>query len=245
MGTPVDVVLTNLGLMFVLALPSLRWPPAALLAGAAVAFTAGSLVARTFTDALLSVPVAEKLVSYHYPAVAWIGYVWIGMAVGRAPLARGATAIPLAAWGATAAVIGYGGGLVLGSPAPWSGRDASAWFSVTPHSNATLELVGNAGFAVLVIAACLAVARATWWQAPLLAFGTMSLSVYSAHIVVIAIAGDGVVWQPSNAFYVALTGSLIVAATAWRAWRGTGPLEQGVTRLSTDTADALVGRSRI
>lgn len=239
LDTPIDVVLTNLGLMFILVLPALHLPRTAQLALATLAMTAGSTVARAASDGLDGWPVLEKLVSHHYPAASWAGYLLVGMAVGRTPLARGTTAAWLAASGAALTLAGYVEGMVLGSPPPWSRTPGETWASVTPHANTTWELVGNTGWALLVIGACLAVARPSRALAPVLAFGSMSLTVYTAHLVVIWWVGDAMVWQPSNVAFVVLTLALIAAAAAWRAWVGPGPLERGLTLVSNRSAAVL------
>lgn len=242
LGTPVDVILTNLGLMFVLVVPLMRLRPPALLAAAAVALTIGSFAARQLSDRLDGWPVIEKLVSAHYPAIAWAGYVLVGMAVGKIRLGHPA-GLRLAWIGAGAAVAAYGAGIALRGAAPWDGSypvetAGAAWASAAPHSNTTFELVGNAGIAVLAIGLCVAWARPTRWLFPLLAFGSMSLTMYTAHVLVIAAVGDSIVWQPSNVALVVMTLVLTATATLWRTWRGAGPLERLVTIASTRVADA-------
>ncbi len=248
LGTPVDVILTNLGLMFVLVIPVMRLRPPALLAAAGVAFTVGSLAAREASESLDGWWVAEKLVSEHYPALAWSGYVLVGMAIGKTDLRARGTALTLVWIGALAAGLSYGTGVLCGGATPWSGLHSFsaagvAWASVAPHSNTSFELIGNTGVALAVIGVCVAAVRPFRWALPLLAFGSMSLTMYTAHIVVIAAVGDPIVWQPSNVALVVLTFVLIGAATAWRVWVGAGPLEQALTKASTRVADASTGRA--
>ena len=239
-GTPVDIVLTNLGLIFIIVLPVMYWPRTALAALAALAIGAGTIVARAAESGLDNWPVLEKLVSTHYPAVAWVGYVLVGMAVGRAPLARGATAGWLLLSGVVLTVAGYGEGMVLGSAAPWSIRDGETWAAVTPHANTMWEMLGNIGVSLVVLGVCLALAVTSRVLAPLLAFGSMSLSMYTAHVLVIWWVGDDIVYRPSNGAFVALTLSLIAVAALWRTWLGAGPLERGLTRGSQWCADVLI-----
>jgi len=115
-----------------------------------------------------------------------------------------------------------------------------AWASVSPHSNTPFELIGNTGVALVVIGVCVAAVRPSRWMLPVLAFGSMSLTMYTAHILVIAAVGDPIVWQPSNVALVVLTIVLISMATAWRVWVGAGPLERLVATASTRVADATV-----
>lgn len=244
LDTPVDVILTNLGLMFVLVLPFLRVRPPALLAAAGIAVTVGSVASHVASDSLDGWWVAEKLVSHHYPALAWAGYVLVGMAIGKTDLRARGTALMLVWIGGLAAGLSYGTGVLCGGATPWSGVHSFsaagvAWASVAPHSNTSFELIGNTGVALVVIGVCVAAVRPFRWALPLLAFGSMSLTMYTAHILVIAAVGDTIVQQPSNVAFVAMTLALIGAATAWRIAVGAGPLERLLTRASTATADAL------
>ncbi len=240
LGTPIDIVLTNLGLMFFMVLPFLRWPRTALVLLAALAIGAGTTVARAAEGGLDGWPVIEKLVSTHYPAVAWVGYVLIGMAVGRAPLARGATAGWLLIIGTFVTVVGYGEGLLLGSPTPWSLMAGDTWASVTPHSNTIWEMTGNIGLALVIIGVCLALAAPSRLAAPFLAFGSMSLTMYTAHVLVIWWVGDAMVYRPSNVAFVVLTLGLVAVSAVWRTWLGPGPLERALTRGSSWCANALI-----
>lgn len=244
LGTPVDVILTNLGLMFVLVVPFMRLRTSTLLAAAAVAFTIGSVVARHESDGLDGWPVIEKLVSGHYPAIAWVGYVLVGLAVGKTELRARGTALMFVWVGSLAAGAAYGAGIILGGAAPWDGTHAAVaagagWASVAPHASTPFELVGNTGIALLIIGLCVAGVRASRWLFPLLAFGSMSLTMYTAHVLIIAAVGISIVRQPSNVSLAVVTLALIATASTWRVALGAGPLERLVTRASTAVADAL------
>ena len=244
LGTPVDVILTNLGLMFVLVIPLMRLRPPLLLAASVAAATIGSFVARQETDRLDGWPVIEKLVSEHYPAIAWAGYVLVGMAVGKLDIQAHRTALGLTCGGAVTAVASYGLGILWGGATPWSDVGArspvgAAWASVAPHSTTTFEIIGNAGVALAVIGACVAAARPSLGLLPLLSFGSMSLTMYTAHVLIIAAVGSAIVWEPSNEAFVVTTLALVAVATVWRVVAGSGPLERLVTRASTAVADAL------
>jgi hypothetical protein len=244
LGTPVDVILANLGLMFVLVIAFMRWRTPSLLAAAAVAATIGSLVARLASDRLDGLPVIERLVSEHYPAIAWAAYVLVGMAIGKTDLRAPLNALKLVWIGTLTAAASYGAGILCGGATPWSGvRAASSvgatWASVAPHSNTSFEIIGNTGVALAVIGACVATARPSLGIFPLFAFGSMSLTMFTVHVLIIASMGGQIVWQPSNVALVAMTTVLIAAATVWRIAVGAGPLERLLTRASTGVADAL------
>ena len=130
----------------------------------------------------------------------------------------------------------------------WRTREAQAidWVSPTggiadlgAHSYSPVEMLGNAGVAGAVIALCCWLAslapRVTW---PFAAAGAMTLTLYSGQIVLIAIAGPDIVYQPSNLAWIALCAVSIAFASVWR-WRvGQGPLENVFTSASTAAADA-------
>ncbi len=242
LNTPIAIILTHLGVMLLVVIPAMRWRAPALFIGGAAIMVGGALAYHVVAHGADGVPVLQTFTSTHYPAIAWTGYVLVGMGIGRLPLWEVRTA-GLVTWtGTLVAVAGYGAGAIAGSSAPWQAPAGPWWASLEAHSTSPAEMVGNTGVALLVIGVCLLVARPHPLWFPALAFGSMSLSVYTAHIVVIAIVGDGVVWQPSNVSFAALTLSLMAGATAWRVAAGTGPLEKLMTVASTRAADALVRR---
>lgn len=239
LGTPLDVVLTNLGLMFLLVLPAMSLRAPMLLGLGATVMVGGALLYYVTDRSLDGIPVLEKLTSANYPAIAWTGLVLVGMGVGRLPLRERRTAGWLAWSGTLVAATAYGTGALLGGALPWEENSGRWWSSLAAHSDSPFELLGNAGVALLIIGVCLLVARSHPVWFPALAFGSMSLSVYTAQVVMIAVIGDQIVRQPSNVSFAVLSLALMVAATIWRSWRGAGPLERLVTSASTKAADAL------
>jgi hypothetical protein len=109
----------------------------------------------------------------------------------------------------------------------------------SPHTGTTFEIVGSGGVAVLVLAACLVVAR--WGRAgalvvsPLAAAGAMAATLYVAHIAALAlvtVAAPAWLAQPWP-----VTALFVVAAVAlalvWRRTIGRGPVEWILHTLST------------
>lgn len=239
LGTPVAVILGNLGVMFLLVIPAIRWAPRILGAAGAVVLVGGAVAFHSVEGAWDGIPVADTVTAEYYPVLTWTGYVLVGMAIGKLRLRERPVASALVWIGAAGAAMTYGVAIIVGASAPWREATGPWWASLTAHSTSPFEMVGNTFVALLVIGACLWIARPTPVFLPALAFGSMSLSVYSAQIVVIAIVGDQIVWQPSNVSFAALTLSLMAAATVWRFAVGAGPLERLLTFASTTTADAL------
>jgi uncharacterized membrane protein len=91
LDTFVAIILGVYAVLFVLALPFLRWPPRRLLAAAGVVAVAGPPLDAVLGQ-VLSVAdaeehyVAELLVTGTYPAMLWIAFVLVGLAIGRLDL---------------------------------------------------------------------------------------------------------------------------------------------------------------
>jgi uncharacterized membrane protein YeiB len=259
LDTFVAIILGVYAVLFVLALPFLRWRARRLLLAAGVIAVVGPPLIVVLGQILSAADaeshyVAELLVTGAYPALLWLAVVLVGVAVGRLDLAAAGVRARLAGAGAAAAVLGYGGGWVstsaLADGVPSSGPAEGfaspvgewriSWLTgAEPHSGTTFELVGSCGFAVLVIAGCLALAdRLRLLTAPLRAVGALALSVYTAQIVglwaLVAIdplAAQGVgVW-------VLVASCAVVGAAVWQASLGRGPLERLLTWSSSRAAD--------
>ncbi len=256
LNTPVDVILDNLGVMFLLALPALGWRPRTQAAVGGALLAAGFWLVPWVLDmavkaSVVRTPVLHELWSHHYPALSWTGYVLIGLAVGgwapwaaRRRLLLGFVGLMLAgaAYGVGVASKLLDLGATPGQPtAGW----AIAWTSIAPHSYTPFEMVGNVGAAFVVIALSLWIAdrgAAHGWGRralqPLAATGAMTLTLYTAHLVVISVVGREMVREPSNLALVVLCAGAVVSAALWQRLLGRGPLERLLTWLSTWVADA-------
>jgi uncharacterized membrane protein YeiB len=77
----------------------------------------------------------------------------------------------------------------------------------------------------------------TLW--PLAATGSMAFTLYVAHIIVIDLVGNEMMWDPSNVAMCVLVAGLIAFACLWK-WRlGQGPLERLMSTASTRVADSV------
>ncbi|WP_055531055.1 DUF418 domain-containing protein [Streptomyces graminilatus] len=196
-----------------------------------------------------------------YPALTWVPFVIAGMAVARLDLAAIAVRIRLALTGVALAVTGYGGSwlalrLVPGaadalreaqggsgmSSSASSSPDGFGFFSGTPaglldaspHSEATLSIVGNTGVAILVLAVCLAaidaLPRLRRLAGPVIAVGSMSLSAYVFHIAAIWLLGIGGIGSQPLYVLLGFIASVTVLATVWSRFFQRGPLEWVIGR---------------
>lgn len=254
LGTPVVVILPTYAVLFFMALPLVRLTSRVLLGIAALAVVVGSVVVlglREVTTGTVQPTMAAfglgvgELVWGYYPALVWIAYLLVGLVMGRGDLSSPRYAATLLALGAVVAVVGYGLG-VAGQRA-WTDAaqapDDLFWpdvlVSTEPHSTSPFEVTGNIGVAVAVTGLCLLLTaprlggRLLW---PLASTGAMSLTIYSAQIIVIAALGPDAVWFPrSNVPLVALAVGSLVAACAWRVLLGQGPLER-LLKVASDSA---------
>ncbi len=255
LGTPVYVILENLALMMIMATVALRWRTPWLWAGAAMLLVGGGLALPWIQDWAAdsgadAIPLLDRLWWHHYPALAWTGYLLVGLAVSRMNLRDAATRWGLAIGGASVGVGAAMVGLALGSAPPWPVADGTFgwfvwWASMEPHSYSPIELVSNAGVAVATIGACLWLADAAGRALePLRMLGAMAFTAYVAHLFVIAFVGEEMVYEPSNVALVVLLAAFSAAAWGWRRWFPQGPLEAGMTKVSDAAAQAYDRRRR-
>lgn len=238
----VKVILPTYAVLFLVAVAATRLPDVGLLAGAGVATAVGPLVwiagqrraefdmePATLTSSPTDV-LSSVLLTGPYPVVTWVAPFLLGMWLGRRDLTDRTLQVRLAAVGAVAAVGGMAASRALvglvGQPAEEVGPDRLV--SAVAHSQMPLWLVSGTGSAMLVVAlALILVPRVAGLARPLVAVGQLSLTVYVAHLVVIAaLVRPG----PGSAAEGLVVSLLIgVAATAfavvWRARFRRGPLE--------------------
>lgn len=246
LGTPVLVILGAYAVMFLLALPFLRVPPAGLFAAAAgVVLLIAPPVALLGDDLdgpeALEVFVLDLVLTGAYPAVVWIAYVLVGLGVGRLDLTAARTQTRLLAAGVVLAVLGYGPPLLAGWGVGEPTTTADLLGTVEPHSDSPFELVGNIGFALGTLALCLLATRAVVGRGvllPVAATGALALTSYTVHIVAIAILGTDVVWQPRTSVLLTFIAVTLIGTTLWRAAFGRGPFELLLHRTSTAAARA-------
>jgi hypothetical protein len=254
-----NVILAFYGLMFILAVPllGLRARALALLAVGFAALgpvllvaTAGHglpyegldpnpVLADVVTD-----PVGMLAVLFFtglYPIVVYLAYICAGMAVGRLdPASRrlawwllgGGLAIAVLAKLGSAVLLYQLGGLeeLLSAPE----QESSWWYLAlsSPHSHGSLDLLHTLGAAMAVLGAALLVTRlplAARVLQPVADAGAMTLTLYSAHLFLLA---PGVHEEAPYSFLALM----VVAATAFAVWWrhrfGQGLLEGWVARIA-------------
>ncbi|WP_105031572.1 heparan-alpha-glucosaminide N-acetyltransferase domain-containing protein [Arthrobacter ruber] len=271
--TNIAIILFHYGVLFLLALPftGLRTGPLAAWAAGWVVLApvaayllrpvvAGSVVPASvggnplFEHFLVPQTLAaDVFLTGYYPVLQWLGFLLIGMVIGRLDLSRLGVQLGLLVAGTIAAVgarfvsaqlLGPGGGLAALLQTPdgrrypleamldvgLAGVDQSGswwWLAVSaPHSGTTLDLVHVAGSAAAVVAVCLLLTR-RFPQAllPLSAPGAMTLTLYSLHICVMSWADQLVpLPDPLQLFWVQVLAAVALGILFQRL-HARGPLE--------------------
>lgn len=263
LGVPVYVILPAYGILFLLAIPAVGLSRRALFALAALTALVAPFVVAALTLAAepgwQASPTAAFL-GWWYPFPLWIAFVLLGMGLGRGDLAARFAGVRIALGGVGLALLGYGTAAALGihesppePPAiPVDAAVAGAteapdtvWsvaLDVAPHSGGVFEVVGSAGFALVVLGLALFVCRARWvrWVTlPLRAVGTMPLTAYVGQLVAWAVAATAFGLAPPDLLGFRALDPLpwflvgtVVFCTAWALLVGRGPLE-GLVRAAT------------
>lgn len=284
---PAFNILTYYGVMFLLAVPftmmSVRW----LLTSSALFMLLAPVVMQASLDVLpahvhanadlvnlVSEPgtvFAELFLTGTYPALPWMAFICLGLALGRMPLTRDRIQILLVIFGAVIAAVAKGLSMLmllrfdvreaLVASTPWlTSRDVMviqnygpdpelptttlSWLLISgPHTNTPFAIAVSAGLAMVALGAFLLICR--WigrFLAPLGAMGSMTLTLYSAHLVFLAfvpISETPVFWLIVQIAVAALV------ATAWQHAAGSGPLERLVTKTSRAAGHTLVPNKKV
>jgi hypothetical protein len=237
---PLAVILDYYGLGFVLLAPVLFAArpvlAAALVVLAAAAPPLVAWLAATGDAADLPLPVQPLglwLVYGSYPVLIWLAFLVAGLLVARMDLRRRATQFVLVVGGVVLATLGYGAAELV----PRVTAEA--------HSGTTAEVVGSGGVALAVIGLAvllgslpgLAGRAVRLGLRPLASTGSMVLTLYTVHVIVLTLVRDAVrdgdgPWSYPPVLLPALLIGALVIGTVWRRFVGPGPLEAGFRTLS-------------
>jgi uncharacterized membrane protein len=270
-------ILPVYGLLFLLAIPLLGSPPMVLiglataltaLGPALIVVTAGAGLPYAEVDPTFSSVVQDPVgvlvqlfLTGEYPAVIYLAYLCVGLAIGRLDLRSrrlawwllgGGLALALAARAVSVVLLDRMGGLDRLVASGELGADQAAvtallygeadtptswWYLAlpTPHSHTPIDVLHTLGSAGAVLGAALlltgvpVVARVL---SPLAAAGSMSLTLYSAHLVLLA---TGLLWDQPALLFLAMTAGALLLAWLWRRSFRQGPLEKLVAEAATAT----------
>jgi len=242
--TPVYVILPTYGVLFLLVVPVLRLRARWLLVAAGACAVLSPVVAVSIAPLYADAGMWEVQLGLVYPVVTFLAYVLVGLAVVRAGLGRRRQVVLLVS-GAVAAAVAYVTGNVLAPVppdaasafpgVPYAGEGSTAaqalaqlFLSPRDHSSSVVDVVGTAGVAVAVIALCTLVFDGRGRTArrvafPLAAVGSMPLTVYAGHLVVLASLPS---YPDSGAAWGWFAIGSVLFAMVWRRFLGRGPLER-------------------
>ncbi|MFE7629786.1 hypothetical protein [Kocuria sp. NPDC057446] len=199
---------------------------------------------------------AQVLFTGTYPAVPYLAYLLAGLAIGRLNLRAVRVQGRLLAAGLALAVgarlvywvlvLQSGGYDRLMSATPWRGEagideiivwgpdpvlpGTSWWWLLIPgpHTNTPVAILQDLGAGAAVLGLLLLVARrAGAWLLPLSAMGTMTLTLYSAHLLALAAMLH---YEVSRLWFLIHVAVAALFAVAWHRSFGRGPLERVVAR---------------
>lgn len=202
---------------------------------------------------------SDMLLIGFYPALLWMAYLCAGIVIGRQVLTSRRVALVIAGWGAGLALgawllskllLGPAGGmqrLVESTPGMTPaeitetltyGPDISlpntTWWwlaAVSPYSETPLNVLHNLGAAMALVGVVLLLSRSgSKVFSPFAAFGAMTLTLYSAHCVLLTIEvlDEG---RPMVSLWIQII-SFMLFALMWRNSMGKGPLESIISEAS-------------
>lgn len=277
-----SVILAFYGVLFILAIPLVRLRSAVLLPLSALLAIGMPLLSHVIrgsvelpaltnpglVDLVLSpgATLSTLLLTGTYPALPWLAFVTLGIAIGRSDLSRRGTMLQLIVGGgaiaALSAVVSWhlllrlGGIDALAVVAPslmsrtdfvdlfvWGASgtlptDSFWWLAlIAPHTTTPLELLYRSGLAMVIIGATsvFAVAAPTALL-PLRVFGSMPLTLYTAHLLLLTLP----ILDDRPYLLLALhLGVLLVFANAWSVISKYGPLEWLLSTVSKRVASLM------
>ena len=207
------------------------------------------------------------LVSGSYPVVEYLAVICAGIAIGRLDLSARRMAVRLAAGGGVLALVSWllasllmlqlGGLQHLRAAAParlgasqarnvvvWDPDPVLSWWWLAqraPYTVTPLRMLHDLGVAMAVLGVCLLVTRSRRHGrlvGPLAVAGSMALTLYTAHILVLSLYP---LEDQPVILYAALVLGCLVFAGIWSRTEPRGPLEALVStscRLARDRVDA-------
>lgn len=194
--------------------------------------------------------VATLSISGIYPALTWLGLICLGLGVGRLPLHHSSPRLTLTAvgvllatiasaisilivsrfggyWAVAAALPGYSEAeidefIVFGPNGQLPTGSAGWLFANGPHTDTPFTMLTGAGFALAMIGFFVIASRWRRLLRPLIDMGTMSMSIYLMHLLIMDAAPDD-----SNLTLLFIVQVLAAAAFAclWRVFFTRGPIE--------------------
>ncbi|MFI5776165.1 heparan-alpha-glucosaminide N-acetyltransferase domain-containing protein [Nocardia sp. NPDC051570] len=231
------VILEFYAVMFVFAVPFLTWRPRRLLTAIAVWAVIAPILLWWLPAVLpghkppLS-GIIDLAATGSYPALLWIVFILIGLAIGRSDVTAPQTRKRLLGWGIASAVIGYAAAWsatrLFIAPTDDTTHGVVSLLTAEPHSGTLFEIAGSAGVVAAILGLLLSLPSGVLRiLAPLTAIGYLPLTVYTGHVLSMVIF-----MKPETNgthFFLISVAVIAVAALLWTRFLGRGPLERMIT----------------
>jgi len=211
------------------------------------------------------------LVTGSYPIVAYMAFICVGMVIGRLDLSNRLIAVRLTVVGAvlaagswllsTLVLFQFGGLQHLRAAAPlkvsqqdaqniilWDPDTVSSWWWLVeraPYATTPFRMVHDLGIAMAWLGLSLLITRSRLARralGPLAAAGAMTLTLYTAHVIVLE-SSSFLEDHPIQLFFV-LVYIFLSFAALWRQGGRRGPLEAAVTWASALSRHMVESHSR-
>lgn len=204
--------------------------------------------------------VSDLLVHGDYPVLAWTAYLCAGLALGRLDLTSrkiatrllgGGLALVAGVWLLSSLVLFRFGGLrhlwsaefpgASRAEALWDSPDGATWWALlsrAPHTTTPFDMLLTLGSAVAILGGALLLTRSTPLTralTPLAAAGSMPLTLYAAHVLLLA---TGALAGSPELLYAVMTTGALLFALSWRRV-GRGPLETVVAGAARRCREAV------
>jgi hypothetical protein len=218
-----------------------------------------------FTDPLGVV--LELFVTGVFPAVVYMAYIFAGLAIGRLDLTStgvatrllvGGLVLAVVAWVTSSLILFDLGGLqhliaaagpdadpaTIGNEILWDAERMDSWWWLavrSHHAGTPIDAAHTLGVAMAVLGGVLLLTKLRAGQRllwPVGVAGAMTLTIYSAHVLVL---GSGVLGDDPLAQYLTTVAGALVFAVLWRQFVGQGPLERLVSMASGRARRAAMG----
>lgn len=203
---------------------------------------------------------SDLLVHGDYPVLAWTAYLCAGLALGRLDLTSrkvaprlfaGGLALVAGVWLVSSLVLFQGGGLrrlwdaefpgASRAEALWDSPDGVTWWALlsrAPHSTTPFDLLLTLGSAAAILGGALLLTRNTLLTralTPLAAAGSMPLTLYTGHVLLLA---TGALADSPELLYAVMSTGALLFALSWR-HVGRGPLETVVAAAARRCREAV------
>ncbi|WP_329294648.1 heparan-alpha-glucosaminide N-acetyltransferase domain-containing protein [Streptomyces pseudovenezuelae] len=203
---------------------------------------------------------SDLLVHGDYPVLAWTAYLCAGLALGRLDLTSrglaprllgGGLALVAGVWLVSSLVLFRFDGLrqLWGAEFPGASRAEALWdspagvswwalLSRAPHATTPFDLLLTLGSAAAILGGALLLTRSallTRALTPLAAAGSMPLTLYAAHVLLLA---TGALSGSPELLYAVMTTGALLFALSWR-HVGRGPLETVVAGAARRCREAV------